>query len=241
MIRKRRQHRSHSNNSENHKSWISFTTLLASLLLCFLFSIVIVVIVHSTTASGVDNREPRQEKTQEKNEVKRKMIKDLIATFRKNNLQVNLDEKTGDITFDGSIFFEKGSSNLSDAGKKNLEAFFPAYIGVLLSKPFKDQVSAIIIEGHTDPTGDYLDNLDLSQARTSSVVRTIYSNEFPYIPQKADLQKVITANGRSYSDPVYIKGTQTIDAAKSRRVVFKFRLKDDETTNHLNELLGKTS
>ncbi|SMO83617.1 OmpA family protein [Melghirimyces algeriensis] len=243
MIRKRRQRRLHNNHGNGHKTWISYATLLAFLLLCFMFSIVIAVIVNSNTAIGFNNRaqekETAQRQVEEENRVKNKIIKELITTFRKNDLHINLDEKTGDITFGGSIFFEKDSSNISDAGKKRLEDFFPTYIDVLLSGPFKNHVSAIIIEGHTDPTGSYQYNLDLSQDRASSVVRTIYSKEFPNFPQKDDLQKVLTANGRSYSDPIYIKGTKSIDAEKSRRVVFKFRLKDDELANYVNKLLGE--
>lgn len=244
MIHKRRQHRSHSNQDHRHHPWVSYAVLFTSLFLCFI-SITIVAVMVQNRATEASNHEQNQVNTKQPVEeqigVKRKMIQELLVAFRKNNLQVNLDEKTGDITLDGSILFEKGSSTISDTGKKYVEDFFPTYIGILLSDQFKNEVSAIIIEGHSDSAGSYSYNLHLSQARSSSVVQMILSNKSLVFPQKAELQKLITANGRSFSDPVFIKGTQTIDATKSRRVVFKFRLKDQESTKLLNEMLGKTS
>ena len=51
------------------------------------------------------------------------------------------------------------------------------------------------------------------------------------------LQKILTANGRSYSDRIYKNdGTEDMDA--SRRVVFKFRLKDDSTIEKIRELIA---
>lgn len=244
MIRKRRRHRSYSHEDQDHHSWITYVSVLALLLLCFISFTIIAIMYQNHTVIEASNHEPGRDTTrkpiEEQSQIKSKISKELIDAFRKSNLPVNLDKKTGDITFDGDILFEKGSSTLSHTGKKNLADFFPTYVGVLLSHPFKDQVSAIVIEGHTDPTGDYLHNLDLSQARASSVVRMIYSKKFPDFPQKIELQKLISANGRSYSDPVLVKGAQTIDAAKSRRVVFKFLLKDDDTIKDLTELMGKT-
>ena len=47
------------------------------------------------------------------------------------------------------------------------------------------------------------------------------------------LQKLLTVNGKSWSNPVYLKdasGSQTeeVDMPASRRVEIKFRLKEDE-------------
>ena len=53
-------------------------------------------------------------------------------------------------------------------------------------------------------------------------------------PEK--LRQVLTAKGRSYSDPVYnADGSVNMDA--SRRVEFKFRLKDSEMIDEMRQIL----
>ena len=62
----------------------------------------------------------------------------------------------------------------------------------------------------------------------------------PVIPraQKAKLQSILTAKGRSYSDLVYDEnGRENADA--SRRVEFKFSLKDAEMIAEMNRILSQ--
>ena len=55
--------------------------------------------------------------------------------------------------------------------------------------------------------------------------------------QQDKLRQVLTAKGRSYSDPVYTEdGAVEMDA--SRRVEFKFRLKDSEMIDELRAILA---
>lgn len=56
--------------------------------------------------------------------------------------------------------------------------------------------------------------------------------------QTLKLQELMTAKGRSYSDPVYNSdGSVNMDA--SRRVEFKFRLKDAEMIEEMNRILSE--
>ena len=93
-----------------------------------------------------------------------------------------------------------------------------------------DYVGEIIIEGHTDTTGTYLNNLELSQERALAVATYCLGAEMTGLTdeEKLVLQDILTANGRSYSDPVYMADGVTVDMDASRRVVFKFRMKDSE-------------
>ena len=53
-----------------------------------------------------------------------------------------------------------------------------------------------------------------------------------------ELRNLVTANGRSYSDPIlYTDGTVNMDA--SRRVEFKFRLKDEEMVQEMIDILNE--
>ncbi|WP_144530125.1 OmpA family protein, partial [Peribacillus simplex] len=81
-----------------------------------------------------------------------------------------VDPQTGAIRFSGGVFFESNSSEVSPTGREYLEEFIPQYINILLSDRFRDEISQIIVEGHTDTAGGYLYNLQLSQDRALSVV-----------------------------------------------------------------------
>ena len=53
---------------------------------------------------------------------------------------------------------------------------------------------------------------------------------------KNELRAVVTVNGRSYSDRIFnADGTENMDA--SRRVVFKFRLTDEQMIQQLRQIL----
>jgi chemotaxis protein MotB len=54
--------------------------------------------------------------------------------------------------------------------------------------------------------------------------------------QKTKLQEIMTATGRSESDPVYVNGVE--DKSASRRVEFKFSLKDSEMIEEMNRILS---
>lgn len=98
-------------------------------------------------------------------------------------------------------------------------------------------MAEIIIEGHTDSTGSYQTNLRLSQSRALNVVE--YCLNMPSLSpaMKLKLQNVITAQGRSESDLIYNEdGTENQDA--SRRVEIKFRLKDTEMIQEMNNILA---
>ena len=54
----------------------------------------------------------------------------------------------------------------------------------------------------------------------------------------AMMQQLLTAKGRSFSDPVY-RADGTVDMSASRRVEFKFRLKDSEMIEEMNRILSQ--
>ncbi|TGB05412.1 OmpA family protein [Halobacillus salinus] len=168
--------------------------------------------------------------------VKTKLIEELRQTFQDSNLQMEIDPQTGAIRFSNGVFFEYNSSDISKEGRKNLESFVPAYIGILLSEEFRPHISQIIIEGHTDDSGDYLYNLNLSQNRSFAVVNEIMEDDFPEFEYRSELRDIITSNGRSFSEPI-LNNNGNVDPEKSRRVEFKFRLKDDEVIQKIEELV----
>lgn len=172
--------------------------------------------------------------------VKSDLISALRDEFDGSDLSVSVDSQTGAITFDASVLFDKGKCEIKEEGKKFLDQFLPRYFSVLLKNDFHQYVSEIIIEGHTDTTADYLYNLELSQQRALSVAKYCLDEKSSSISkdQIEQLQKIMTANGRSFSNPVY-NTNGSIDMDASRRVEFKFRLKDEEMVEEMVKILNK--
>ena len=118
------------------------------------------------------------------------------------------------------------------------EKFIPIYVNILLGNAeIKSQLSQIIIEGHTDDVGGYLYNLKLSQERSLSVAQFLLNPEFNY-KYKDEMEKYLTINGRSYSEPI-LNSDDSINKDASRRVEIKFRLKEEEVLLQIQKELGK--
>ena len=98
----------------------------------------------------------------------------------------------------------------------------------------KENIDRIVIEGHTDSDGGYLYNLKLSQERALSVMN--YLSTLP-IAKKYSLEKYLTASGRSYLDRVIKDGTE--DKEASRRIEFKFRLKNQNAFYEIEKILDE--
>lgn len=240
-----------------HGYWQSYSDMMAALLLMF------VLIMAFTLAQSLQTYEEKvriQEEQQEQlaNQqaqletqqkqideligVKTDIIKALNETFKDSNLRIDIDEQTGAISLDSSILFGFDSADLSSAGTAFLKDFLPLYISVLLSDEFRPYISEIIIEGHTDTDGRYMYNLNLSQKRAYSVAAYCLDERTSFLPteQLNDLRGIMTANGKSFSNPIY-KADGSVDAEKSRRVEIKFRLQDEEMITQLQQLLEGTT
>src|SRR5699024_2511162 len=101
---------------------------------------------------------------------------------------------------------------------------------------YEKYIAEIIIEGHTDRDGSYMYNMQLSQERAYSVAQYILSDDFPYKNIQQHLKDKLTVNGKSYTD-FRTDDTGNYSAEDSRRVEFKFRLKDEEILEKTREIL----
>ncbi len=168
-----------------------------------------------------------------------RIIEDLRDELNRENLDAVVDRNTGAIAFTGAVLFDTNRNELKESGKALLNAFLPVYVRTLMSEENEGYVGEIIIEGHTDTSGTYLHNLALSQDRALAVAEYCLGPEMTGLTQeeKQMLQTILTANGRSYADPVYMEDGVTVDMEASRRVVFKFRMKDAEMIEQMSAIL----
>ena len=171
--------------------------------------------------------------------VRVELVEAIKKEFEGSDLEIDVDEKTGAISMDSTILFAYNKADLKDMGKEFLGNFFPRYIHILLSPEYRPYISEIVIEGHTDTTGTYLVNLELSQKRAFSVADYCLDEKQNFLTkdERDTLQMFLTTNGRSWSDPV-LKEDGSVDAAASRRVEVKFRLKDEEMIREMVEIMN---
>ena len=170
--------------------------------------------------------------------VRSAIVEELIRALADSNINDASVDESGAIVFSSEMMFDVDRATLKETGKHFLNSFIPSYLEVLMSEQYRQYVSQIIIEGHTDTDGTFLKNMELSQQRAYAVLRYILSGEFNGISPEAkrQLEEIVTVNGRSYSDPIY-NPDGTVDKAASRRVVIKFRMNDEEMVNQMLSIL----
>ena len=171
--------------------------------------------------------------------VKADVIEALKNEFSNNNINVDIDAQTGALTLEASVMFDYDQAELTDAGKQALEQILPIYCKVLLQDDYMKYLAEIIIDGYTDTDGDYSYNLQLSQLRSLAVAQYLLDIQGNFLDatQSQNLEKYLTVNGHSMANPV-LDANGNVDKDASRRVEVKFRLKDEEMIDELNQLLS---
>jgi chemotaxis protein MotB len=217
--------------------WPTFTDLLSVIILVIMLVLVSYIIV--AQISTQKTQEVQQMINTRIDEIigfREKIARDLNQQFADSHLAVNLDEATGAITFSGEVLFETDSDRIKPEFKGMLREFIPKYVEVLLDDQHRENISQIIVEGHTDDQGSYLYNLDLSQRRALNVVQYILSEESPDFKYKDILRSFLTANGKSESNLIRNKDG-SVNRAKSRRVEIKFSIKDQYFISKMREVV----
>lgn len=182
-----------------------------------------------------------QEKAEQDEDIVRKY--DQIKTQLYIDLQDEFKEdlKAWRATIDSSLcirfqepamLFDYDKANLKPLFQDILSDFFPRYIKVLSLPEYKNNIVEIRIEGHTDSTGDYFYNMELSQGRTRTVLE--YCFGLMTEEQINWAKSLITANGLSSSHPILVHGVE--DKSLSRRVEFRVRTNAEK---QLEEIANK--
>lgn len=167
--------------------------------------------------------------------VRTNIIRDLSASLTEADLKAKVDTN-GSIVLDSAVFFETAKSEIKEEGKALLDRFIPVYLNVLLSGEYSDYLGEIIIEGHTDSTGTYDNNLKLSQQRALQVALYVLNMPGLSTRQRTLLQQILTATGKSWADLVYDENGRE-DPEASRRVEFKFSLRDEDMIEEMQRIL----
>ena len=159
-----------------------------------------------------------EEEIEEIMEKKADLLSDLAAAYEDAGLDVIVDEETGEITLDAEVLFDYNSSTISAEGQELLEEFITIYNSVVFDEKYEGFLSTIMVEGHTDSTGSYSDNLKLSQKRAESVRDFCVGVSGDYADALTEMMSPV-----GYADSYLITDKDgNEDAAASRRVSFRF-------------------
>jgi chemotaxis protein MotB len=248
-------------DDEETTYWLSYSDMMAALLLVFVLIIYFTMLQAKMQYETKEAELVEQQKLMEEQkallaeqesimEEQQKQLDDIVGVradliealkeeFNGTDLSVSVDSQTGAITLDSSILFDVNKSELKESGQEFLEKFLPRYLNVILGDRFNEYISEIIIEGHTDTNGTYLYNLQLSQNRALAVASFCLQDNNAVLSNKQaeELRAIVTANGKSYSNPIY-NSDNTVSLEASRRVEFKFRLKDEEMVEEMIKILN---
>ena len=125
------------------------------------------------------------------------------------------------------LTFEFGQSRLSAQADRFLEEAMPFY-AVAVCGHLRDTIDSLAIQGHTDDQGGDAYNLQLSQERSLAVMvkgLEVIQAQTPSAYQC--FQEMTSASGRGRQELMYDLDQQ-VNREKSRRVIFKIRLRSTE-------------
>ncbi len=236
--------------------WLSYSDMMAALLLIFVLIISFTMLQSKQQYEQKEQELAQQQQIVEEQQelvarqqavmeeqqeqldkligIRGDVVESLKEEFEQTNLKIAVDSKTGSITFDAGVLFDYNRHELKAEGEAFLKEFLPRYFHVLLGSEYKEYIGEVMIEGHTDTQGSYISNLELSQKRAFAVAAFCLSDESNVLPTMDihELRELVTANGRSYSNPIYNEdGTVNMEAC--RRVEVKFRLKDEDMIDEM--------
>jgi outer membrane protein OmpA-like peptidoglycan-associated protein len=225
--------------SNKDNFWISYTDLMTLLMIVFL------LISLSYMALVEKEKEKEQLILSEYQNTKKQLYDELSANFDKDMKKWKIElNKDLSIQFTNpEVLFPSGKSELTNEFKAILTEFLPKYIKIITQKKYRESISEIRIEGHTDDVqigiteDSYIDNIQLSQDRARNVLAflrslPVYKRLYP--SDELMLKYWLTANGLSYgrmldnNKDLALFSKKEINRTNSRRVEFKILTRSEE-------------
>lgn len=198
---------------------LSIGDLMAALLLIF------ILLLSSTLLKLQEEFESKAQIAENYSAIKEDIYEQLMLEFKDDldKWKAYIDPERLIIGFnEPEVLFEKNKYEIKPDFQNILDDFFPRYIQVLSTPEFKENIEEIRIEGHTDTSGSYFHNMELSQNRTRSVLKYVLENTLQNNDIRTWVQENLTANGLSYSKPRADNETET-GRKLNRRVEFRIR------------------
>lgn len=231
----------HSAEPSEHSSvlTIGVTDLMTSLAVIF-------ILLFSAYVTKVSETEPQTKvkapvQAPDRN-VAKSTTEDMKGVLRDHfqRFDLSLDADPADpnvvriVVPDALLNFEFGKGTLSSVADQFLADAMPTYAG-LLCGAMRDRIDSLVIEGHTDDRGSDIYNLKLSQERSLNVMvkgLEVIKDSAPWAYRC--FHEKTSASGRGRQDLV-LDQSRVLNRDKSRRVVFKIRLRSTDQVAEVNQ------
>jgi len=215
--------------------WLSFSDLMASLVIMFLLLSVYMLLDYKSAATEL---EMTKQTLGEYTQINSNIIQKLKTALGDS---ISIDSDTGTLTLDSELLFDPGESTLKPAGQAFLKDIMPRYFDILFNDDeIISNISYITIEGYTDDQGVYEYGLNLSYNRALSVYYFML-NDPNFQPYQNNMKQFIILTGRSEAGYLERLENESIEdwRKRNRRVEIRFDLKYREIykqlETHLNE------
>jgi len=184
--------------------------------------------------------------------LRQKLLRDVDALLRRENLIVQVDESNGVLRLtEDTIRFQQNDASLNERARQNVDKIarvlarvLPAYVSCARAQPFaacQNQTNAsietVFIEGHTDTAGQDEQNWTLSAQRAANTYRelTTAARELRQIRNRSN-QEILSISGYSSTRPIDPANTPAA-WEKNRRIDLRFVM-DTDVTEGLEQIQG---
>ena len=207
---------------DNAGIWLSISDLMSGLLMFFALLFIVVQVQLQQEILRAQRLEKELETYKRIiDQLPLRIISAIEGKFGRGIVEI--DPKTGDVKIGDRILFDEGSAELKPAGKQFLKSFIPIYSDVIFSDTlFENQITRVVIEGHTSSGGSEKANMELSLRRALSVSDYIFSQQLNFKTKEEFKQKIL-ASGRGEID-----ADKSTDNPRDRKVVFRFQFKRED-------------
>ena len=227
---------------DNHSdSSHSFVDLMTSLMIIFILLLVATLnnmVPDETTPPPVEEKVVIEEKMPDPIKDLRKEVIEALEKLKLALTQDPDDPFTQSINLDeDKAKFELGKDALNPEGKDLIANLFGVLAPKLCDPNLRQNIESVIVEGHTDSTGNRtvdgkLRNIKLSQDRAYAVMTHAFSSLESKAPEQLEcLRMIVMATGRGSTK---LKESD----AKSRRVEIKIKVKSASVFEQLEKALA---
>ncbi|UJP65135.1 OmpA/MotB family protein [Mongoliitalea daihaiensis] len=239
-------------SKSEESNWVSFSDIMTGLMVIFMF------IAISYILEVQKKQEERDELFEEFQATKESLYNALDSAFREdfNKWKVELDKDLSIKFTNPDVLFASGQTEIRPYFREILDEFLPVYFEIVLQDRYRDKISEIRIEGHTDQvpaynfdTDPYIGNIKLSQLRSAQVLKYFRNMDFfRSLPEESVqlIQFWLTANGLSYGRTLDDNKNLTSETGLpvnnefSRRVEFRIVTTSDKLVERvIQELSGR--
>ncbi len=225
--------------------WVTMTDLMLGLVIVFMLLFVFAIMGYKEQSDQISSQTQQISKLKKKIKTlskreqvyyARKFSYQIKKELEEKGLELDIDANSAQVKISNVELFDLNSYELSQQGKDYLDTFFPEYINTLLqNEKVRKNLHHIVIEGHTDSHSFYgaktqeeqfLKNMNLSIMRAKSVADYLFKTNYDK-QYTNDLTKLITIEGKSFTEPV-LNADNNEDFDASRRVELSLVFKAEE-------------